>query len=178
MQANVQDFREISFTLQPLCLNEVNISARYSESIRVLYTRNIFEFSNTWSLPYLHPTIRPDLFSEIHHVELRWAFPGHWLPSMDSVKSVYFSAGQPQWIETCQAVLAMRGLQTFSLILEGNWFAESVEKIPVFLEPLRNLRLGREWTLVLPDQPYYAREVERIGEELKDRGAEAVVRVG
>lgn len=72
----------------------------------------------------------------------------------------------------------MKGLQSFSLVLEGNWFAEPVEKIPIFLEPLRGLRLGKRWTLVLPDQPYYAREVERIGKALKGRGIEAVVRIG
>ncbi|XHG06560.1 hypothetical protein AWENTII_009751 [Aspergillus wentii] len=111
----------------------------YSESIHMLYTLNTFEFSTTWSLPYLRPTIPTHHWTSIRHIELRWAFPGHWLPSKDPVKSVYFSAGRQQWVETCQALASIAELQTFTLHLTGNWFCESVEKIPVFLEPLRGL---------------------------------------
>ncbi|KAE8149361.1 hypothetical protein BDV25DRAFT_156448 [Aspergillus avenaceus] len=148
----------------------------YCESIRMLYHLNIFEFSNTWSLTYLRPTVPAECWDAIRNVELRWAFPGHWLPSKDPVKTVYFSAGRQQWIETCQAVTRMQNLQSFTLQLSGNWFCEPVEKIPVFLEPLRDLNLTRGWKLQLPKQPYYVKEVRTIDGDLRKRGIDCLVR--
>ncbi|RAH77328.1 hypothetical protein BO86DRAFT_347666 [Aspergillus japonicus CBS 114.51] len=148
----------------------------YTESIYTLYTLNTFEFSNTWSLTYLRPTIPADFWDAIRAVELRWAFPGHWLPSKDPVKTVYFAAGRQQWLETCQAVTRMRSLQTFTLQLPCSWFGEPVEKLPLFLEPLRGLHLPRRrWTLQLPRQPYYVQEVGNIDGELRERGIECCV---
>ncbi|BCS24166.1 uncharacterized protein APUU_40610S [Aspergillus puulaauensis] len=147
----------------------------YSESIHLLYTLNTFEFSSTWSLTYLRPTIPTGLWDSIRVVELSWAFPGHWLPSKDPVKSVYFSAGRQQWIETCCAVARMKSLQSFSLHLSGSWFSEPVEKLPVFLEPLRNLHLRQKWQLNLPRQPYYVKEIRNIDGDLKKRGIDCVV---
>ncbi|RAH44013.1 uncharacterized protein BO95DRAFT_189486 [Aspergillus brunneoviolaceus CBS 621.78] len=148
----------------------------YTESIYTLYTLNTFEFSNTWSLTYLRPTIPADFWDAIRAVELRWAFPGHWLPSKDPVKTVYFAAGRQQWVETCQAVTRMRSLQTFTLQLPCSWFGEPVEKLPLFLEPLRGLHLPRRrWTLQLPRQPYYVQEVGNIDGELRERGIECCV---
>ncbi|PYI05797.1 hypothetical protein BO78DRAFT_397899 [Aspergillus sclerotiicarbonarius CBS 121057] len=148
----------------------------YSESIYPLYTLNTFEFSNTWSLTYLRPTIPVDFWDAIRAVELRWAFPGHWLPCKDPVKTVYFSAGQQQWVETCRAVTCMQGLQAFTLQLSGSWFCEPVEKIPVFLEPLRELQLRHRWKLQLPRQPYYVKEIRNIDGDLRKRGIECLVR--
>lgn len=116
---------------------------RYHESIHLLYTLNIFEFSNPWSLPYLRPTIVPDHWDCIRAVELRWSFPGHWLPSKDPVRAVYVSAGRAQWLETCRALTRLPSLQSFVLILSSNWFSEPIEKLPVFLEPLCGLRINR-----------------------------------
>ncbi|OJJ02449.1 hypothetical protein ASPVEDRAFT_53136 [Aspergillus versicolor CBS 583.65] len=147
----------------------------YSESIHLLYTLNTFEFSSTWSLTYLHPTIPADLWDSIRVVELSWAFPGHWLPSKDPVKSVYFSAGRQQWIDTCCAVSRMKSLQSFTLHLSGSWFSEPVEKLPVFLEPLRSLHLRQKWQLHLPRQPYYVKEIRNIDSDLKKRGIDCVV---
>ncbi|KAL2864175.1 uncharacterized protein BJX67DRAFT_227010 [Aspergillus lucknowensis] len=147
----------------------------YSESIHLLYTLNIFEFSNTWSLTYLRPTIPTDLWDAIREVELSWAFPGHWLPSKDPVKSVYFSAGRQQWIETCCAITRMKGLQYFTLQLSGSWFCEPVEKLPVFLEPLRELHLRQLWKLHLPRQPYYVKEIRNIDGDLRKRGIDCSV---
>ncbi|KAL4891790.1 hypothetical protein BDV59DRAFT_64273 [Aspergillus ambiguus] len=148
----------------------------YCESIRLLYTLNTFEFSNTWSLTYLHPTVPSDLWNSIRDVELRWAFPGHWLPSKDPVKTVYFSAGRQQWIETCQALTRMKSLRSFTLQLSGSWFCEPVEKIPVFLEPLRDLKLKQGWKLQLPRQPYYVKEIKAIDGDLRKRGIDCLVR--
>ncbi|KAL3474729.1 hypothetical protein BJX99DRAFT_231216 [Aspergillus californicus] len=149
----------------------------YSESIHLLYTLNVFEFSNTWSLTYLRPTIPTDLWDAIRAVELSWAFPGHWLPSKDPVKTVYFSAGRQQWIETCCAVTRMKGLQSFTLQLSGSWFCEPVEKLPVFLEPLRELQLRQQWLLHLPSQPYYVKEICAIDGDLRKRGIDCAVQV-
>lgn len=118
-----------------------NYKPRYHESIHLLYTLNTFEFSNPWSLPYLLPTIPH--WDCIRAVELRWSFPGHWLPSKDPVRAVYVSAGRAQWLETCRALSRLPALQSFVLTLENSWFCEPVEKLPVFLEPLRGLRVTR-----------------------------------
>jgi hypothetical protein len=155
---------------------QLTISPRYCESIYLLYTLNTFEFSNTWSLTYLRLTIPSDLWDAIREVELCWAFPGHWLPSKDPVKTVYFSAGRQQWIETCTTLTRMQSLQSFTLQLSGNWFCEPVEKIPVFLEPLRDLNLKRGWRLHLPKQPYYMKEVRNIDGDLRKRGIDCLVR--
>ncbi|OGM43640.1 hypothetical protein ABOM_008515 [Aspergillus bombycis] len=136
---------------------------------------NTFEFSNTWSLTYLRPTIPPDLWDAIREVELRWAFPGHWLPSKDPVKTIYFSAGRQQWVETCKALTRMKSLQLFTLHLSGSWFCEPVEKLPVFLEPLRDLNLKQRWKLQLPKQPYYVKEVRNIDGDLRKRGIDCLV---
>ncbi|EIT79756.1 hypothetical protein Ao3042_03765 [Aspergillus oryzae 3.042] len=148
----------------------------YCESIYMLYTMNTFEFSNTWSLTYLRPTIPPSFWDAIRQVELCWAFPGHWLPSKDPVKTVYFSAGRQQWIETCKALTRMESLQSFTLQLSGSWFCEPVEKIPVFLEPLRELNLKQGWKLQLPKQPYYVKEIRNIDGDLRKRGIDCLVR--
>lgn len=93
-------------------------------------------------------------------------------------------------------------MQSFRLALAGNWFCEGVEKIPVFLEPLRGLRLrlplggggggsggdggggcydrnnvAGKWVLVLPGQPFYVDEVDGIRDMLNSRGIECVVLV-
>lgn len=115
------------------------IKTRYHESIPMLYTHPTLEFSNPWSLPYLLPTIRPEHRDRIRAIELRWSFPGHWLPSKDSVRAVYVSAGRTQWIETCRAVSQLRSLRSFVLVLESNWFREPAEKLVGFLEPLRGV---------------------------------------
>ncbi|OQE30593.1 hypothetical protein PENFLA_c003G00688 [Penicillium flavigenum] len=119
----------------------------YHESIPMLYTHPTLEFSNPWTLPYLLPTIRPDHRDCIRAIELRWSFPGHWLPSKDSVRAVYVSAGRTQWIETCRAVSQLRSLRSFVLVLESNWFSEPVEKLVGFLEPLRGVVItgSRRW---------------------------------
>ncbi|KAJ0419251.1 hypothetical protein BJY00DRAFT_164823 [Aspergillus carlsbadensis] len=165
------DSRTVSHLLAlPMACKQI-----YSESIHLLYTLTIFEFSNTWSLTYLRPTIPTDLWDAIRRVELSWAFPGHWLPSKDPVKSVYFSAGRQQWIETCCAVTRMKGLQSFSLQLSSSWFCEPVEKLPVFLEPLRELQLRQRWELHLPRQPYYVKEIRNIDGDLRKRGIDCLV---
>ncbi|KAJ5500298.1 hypothetical protein N7453_009349 [Penicillium expansum] len=111
----------------------------YHESIPLLYTLPTLEFSNPWTLPYLLPTIAPEHRDRIRAIELRWSFPGHWLPSKDSVRAVYVSAGRTQWSETCRAVSQLGSLRSFVLVLESNWFSEPVEKLAGFLEPLRGL---------------------------------------
>ncbi|CAG8925067.1 unnamed protein product [Penicillium salamii] len=111
----------------------------YHESITLLYSLPTFEFSNPWSLPYLHPTIPRQHWESIRTVELRWSFPGHWLPSKDSVRAVYVSAGQMQWQETCQSLTQMNGLRSFTLALESTWFSESAGKLVGFLDPLKGL---------------------------------------
>ncbi|KAJ5615652.1 hypothetical protein N7537_000766 [Penicillium hordei] len=108
----------------------------YHESIPLLYTLPTLEFSNPWTLPYFLPTIPPSHRDRIRTIELRWSFPGHWLPSKDSVRAVYVSAGRPQWTETCRAVSQLRSLRSFVLVLESNWFSEPVEKLAGFLGPL------------------------------------------
>ncbi|OJJ46945.1 hypothetical protein ASPZODRAFT_151547 [Penicilliopsis zonata CBS 506.65] len=147
----------------------------YTECIHMIYALNRFEFNNTWSLTYLRPTIPAERWESIRAVELSWAFPGHWLPSKDPVKSVYFSAGRAQWVETCQALTRMKGLQAFTLSLSVNWFCEPVEKIPVFLEPLRDLNLKKGWAVHLPEQPYYLHEMASIGSVLRSRGIDCVL---
>lgn len=72
-------------------------------------------------------------------VELRWSFPGHWLPSKDSVRAVYVSAGRAQWQETCRALAQMSALRSFVLVLNSAWFSEGAGKLVGFLEPLRGL---------------------------------------
>lgn len=147
---------------------------RYRESIHLLYSSNTFEFSNTWSLAYLRPTIPPNQWTAIRAVDLKWAFPGHWLPSKDSVKSVYVWAGRQQWIETCKAILLLKDLEEFTLHLTGNWFGEPIEKVPVFLDPLRDLHLrggpDRKWRIYLPPQPYYKMEIAKLNELMVKEG--------
>jgi hypothetical protein len=75
----------------------------------------------------------------IRKVELRWSFPGHWLPSKDPVRTVYVSAGRAQWLETCRVLKRLPELQSFVLLLGSSWFCEPVEKLPVFLESLSGL---------------------------------------
>ncbi|KAJ5992325.1 hypothetical protein N7451_008049 [Penicillium sp. IBT 35674x] len=113
----------------------------YQESIYLLYTLNTFEFSNPWSLPYMRPTIPADHWDCIRNVELRWSFEGHWLPCKDPVRAIYISAGRAQWVETCRALALLPTLKSFVLVLGRTWFSEPVEKLPVFLEPLRGLRV-------------------------------------
>ncbi|KAJ5722422.1 hypothetical protein N7488_000457 [Penicillium malachiteum] len=115
----------------------------YYESIHLLYTLNTFEFSNPWSLPYLRPTIPSEYWDCIRNVELRWSFHGHWLPSKDPVRAVYVSAGQAQWHETCRVLSKLPTLKSFVLVLGSTWYSESVERLPIFLEPLRGLRVQR-----------------------------------
>ncbi|CAI7620150.1 unnamed protein product [Penicillium crustosum] len=123
----------------------------YHESIPLLYTLPTLEFSNPWTLPYFLPTIPPSHRDRIRTIELRWSFPGHWLPSKDSVRAVYVSAGRTQWTETCRAVSQLKSLRSFVLVLESNWFSEPVEKLAAFLEPLSGvvvrsgLRQGWDW---------------------------------
>lgn len=64
--------------------------------------------------------------------------------------------------------------------MAGNWFCEPVEKIPIFLSPLRNLRLsgGEDWALVLPNQPYYVEEVKTIHYQLRESGLDCVIWFG
>lgn len=147
----------------------------------MLYSSNTFEFSNTWTLTYLLPTIPVDQWNAIRTVDLKWAFPGHWLPSKDSVKSVYVSAGRQQWIDTCHAIRRMKGLEEFTLHLTANWFSEPIEKIPAFLEPLRGLSLSHSpksrgrWKIHLPPQPYYYNEINRLTEMMQRDGLECDV---
>ncbi|KAJ5131045.1 uncharacterized protein N7515_007084 [Penicillium bovifimosum] len=120
----------------------------YHESIPLVYTLPTLEFSNPWTLPYLLPTIPPETHAQIRKVELRWSFPGHWLPSKDSVRAVYVSAGRAQWTETCLALSQLSSLRSFVLVLESNWFCEPVERLVGFLEPLRGIvvrSVGRSW---------------------------------
>lgn len=96
--------------------------------------------------PLQHPPLKSNIQISPLTLTLHYAFPAHRLPSKDPVKHIYFSAGRAQWLRTCAAishVAASAGLREFRLILEGRWFAEDVERVPVFLEPLRNLSLSR-----------------------------------
>ncbi|KAF3387635.1 hypothetical protein F1880_000603 [Penicillium rolfsii] len=113
------------------------------ESIHLLYTKNTFEFSNPWSLPYLQPTIPPEYWNCIRAVELRWSFPGHWLPTKEPVRAIYVAAGRTQWLETCDAVKQLPALRSFTLVLGSSWFREPVEKLAVFLEPLGGFRTAK-----------------------------------
>jgi hypothetical protein len=143
---------------------------RYHESILLLYALPTLEFSNPWTLPYLLPTIPPESRDRIRKVELRWSFPGHWLPSKDSVRAVYVSAGRAQWTETCLALSQLSALRSFVLVLESNWFCEPVERLVGFLEPLRGIVLRsvgrRSW-----EREDNAGRVER-GCESRDSGSE------
>lgn len=70
----------------------------------------------------------------------------------------------------------MDSLRSFTLCMAGNWFCEPVEKIPIFLAPLRQLQ--RRWMLVLPNQPYYVEEAESIQRELRAWGLDCKVWFG
>lgn len=116
---------------------------RSFESTHLLYTLNTFEFSNPWTLPYFRPTLPREYWESIQSVELRWAFPGHWLPTKDPVRAVYVAAGRAQWLETCRTLNCLPALRSFVLVLGSSWFSEPVEKLPIFLEPLRGLQIQR-----------------------------------
>ncbi|EPS30271.1 hypothetical protein PDE_05222 [Penicillium oxalicum 114-2] len=115
-----------------------------TESIPLLYASNTFEFSIPWTLPYFQPTIPTSSWASIRTIELRWSFPGHWLPTKDPARAIYVAAGQVPWQETCRAVKNLPGLRSFILILGSTWFGEGAERVPVFLEPLAGLELGRD----------------------------------
>ncbi|GAD92509.1 conserved hypothetical protein [Paecilomyces variotii No. 5] len=149
----------------------------YHESMHMVYSLNTFEFSSTWSLTYLRPTIPQERWDDIRVVELKWAFPGHWLPSKDPVKTIYVSAGRQQWIDTCKAIMRMKNLQVFTLSLTGNWFSEPVEKIPIFLEPLRDLKLRQRWNVQLPEQPYYVNEISDLNATMRKRGIDCSIQI-
>lgn len=87
------------------------------------------------------------------------------------MKSVYVWAGRQQWIETCRAILLIDCLEEFTLRLTGNWFGEAIEKVPIFLDPLRSLRLRdwprRKWKLYLPSQSYYRVKIVELNELLR-----------
>ena len=117
---------------------------RSTESIPLLYASNTFEFSIPWTLPYFQPTIPTSSWASIRTIELRWSFPGHWLPTKDPARAIYVAAGQVPWQETCRAVKNLPGLRSFILILGSTWFGEGAERVPVFLEPLAGLELGRD----------------------------------
>ncbi|KAJ5287759.1 hypothetical protein N7478_003445 [Penicillium angulare] len=121
----------------------------YQESIHLLYTLNTFEFSNPWTLPYLHPTIPEENWDCIHNIELRWSFPGHWLPCKDPVRTVYVAAGRAEWLETCNALKTLPKLRSFVLILSNQWYSEPKEKLHLFLAPLRGLLVQRSRRLPL-----------------------------
>jgi hypothetical protein len=157
-------------------LIRLSVQSRYWETIHIVYASSTFEFSNTWSLSYLRPTVPAEHWNDIRALDLKWAFPGHWLPSKDAVKTVYVWAGRQQWIETCRAILRMKGLEDFTLHLTGNWFGEPVEKVPIFLDPLRDLRLKRTWKILLPAQPYYRNEIPRLNVMLQKAGMDCVIR--
>lgn len=55
------------------------------------------------------------------------------------MRAVYVSAGRAQWLETCRALARLPALHSFVLVLGSGWYSEPVEKLPVFLEPLRGL---------------------------------------
>ncbi|OXV09672.1 hypothetical protein Egran_02566, partial [Elaphomyces granulatus] len=150
--------------------------AYYHETIHIIYAANCFEFSNTWSLTYLHPTVPHEQWNDIRMLDLKWAFPGHWLPSKDPVKTIYVLDGRQQWVDTCKAIFRMKRLEHFTLHLTGNWFGEPVEKIPTFLEPLRGLRLKQTWKILLPAQPYYRNEIGRLNVILQKKGMDCLVR--
>lgn len=142
----------LAFLLILFELHSLTVNSRFTESIHLLYATNTFEFSIPWSLPYLQPTIPRDYWECIRAVELRWSFPGHWLPTKDPVRAVYVSAGRAQWLETCRAVKQLPALRSFVLVLGSSWFSEPVEKLPVFLEPLGGLGVGGRKHLVLRDE--------------------------
>ncbi|BCR91989.1 uncharacterized protein ACHE_70832A [Aspergillus chevalieri] len=176
----------------------------YTEAAHILYTNNTFSIPSTWSLPYLLSpspslsspsspfTASSNPLQNIRTLTLHYAFPGHWLPSKDPVKQIYFTSGRAQWTQTCAAVCSLTSLERFTLVLDGGWFAESVAKVSVFLEPLRDVTIcnrgakrgigeegGREgdWEVILPKQPYYVNEVGRLNAEVREKGLRCVVRV-
>ncbi|OJJ83819.1 uncharacterized protein ASPGLDRAFT_47506 [Aspergillus glaucus CBS 516.65] len=181
----------------------------YTEAGHILYTNNTFTIPSTWSLPYLlsshtppspKSTLPPSSpwTTNLRSLTLHYAFPGHWLPSKDPVKQIYFTSGRAQWLHTCAAVCSLTHLEKFTLVLNGGWFAESVSRILVFLEPLRDVTIcnrgtrrrgiGEEdgdgdsggggcWEVVLPKQPYYVNEVGRLDAEVRGRGLGCVFRV-
>ena len=59
------------------------------------------------------------------------------------MRAIYVSAGRAHWLETCRSLARLPALQSFVLMLGSSWFSEPVEKLPVFLEPLRELRIQR-----------------------------------
>lgn len=115
------------------------------------------------------------------------------------MKQIYFTSGRAQWVETCAAVCSLTSLEKFTLVLDGGWFAENVSRIPVFLEPLRDVVIksrsrksrrriadteeedgdgeGAYWEVILPKQPYYVNEVGRLNAEVRKRGLGCVFRV-
>ena len=151
-------------------------TSSYHETIHIIYAANCFEFSNTWSLTYLHPTVPHEQWNDIRMLDLKWAFPGHWLPSRDPVKTIYVLDGRQQWVDTCKIILRMKRLEHFTLHLTGNWFGEPVEKIPTFIEPLKALRLKQTWKILLPAQPYYRNEIGRLNVILQKKGMDCSVR--
>lgn len=69
-------------------------------------------------------------------------------------------------------------------MLEGAWFAESVLRVPGFLEPLKDVTIkdrkrGDEgyWEVVMPRQPEYVDEVGWLNEVVRERGLRCLVRV-
>jgi hypothetical protein len=65
----------------------------------------------------------------------------------------------------------MKNLEDFTLHLTGNWFGEPIEKVPVFLEPLKGLCLKnhpqRRWKILLPPQPYYKKETTKLNDMMQ-----------
>ncbi|KAJ5094237.1 hypothetical protein N7456_010098 [Penicillium angulare] len=132
--------------------------SKYHESIHLLYTLNTFELSNPWTLPYLHPTIPEENWNCIRNIELRWSFPGHWLPCKDPVRTIYVAAGRAEWLETCNALKTLPKLRSFVLTLGYKWYSEPVEKLPLFLAPLRDLLIQRSRSLPLRSSNKFSEE--------------------
>ncbi|KAJ5649453.1 uncharacterized protein N7484_003176 [Penicillium longicatenatum] len=145
------------FSWEDVLAQRYQTESRYNEAIHLLYTLNTFEFSNPWSLPYMRPTIPTEHWDCIRNIELRWSFEGMGLPCKDPVRAIYISAGRAQWIETCRVLALLPTLKSFVLVLGRTWFSEPVEKLPVFLEPLRGLRVQRRSRAI-------SRQVEAVDE--------------
>ncbi|CAG8959638.1 hypothetical protein HYFRA_00001541 [Hymenoscyphus fraxineus] len=110
----------------------------YSETVNLLYSANAFYLNVPQHLPYLSEILLPQRVAQISDIKLGWFLINP--PELES-------HGFQEWVEACQYLASLPGLQNLRVEIEGDspWILHEAE----LLRPLALIKQTKIFQLVL-----------------------------
>jgi hypothetical protein len=129
-------------------------SSRYRESIDLLYTHNVLDINQIFTLLSFHEALPTHRWNTIRALRFYafipynyYAWPG------EGASLCHGRAEDRTWVRTCELLASMKGLRHLKIVIEGfpdDWDEQNLKNVTKFIQPLVKIKVPGTFTVAIP----------------------------